>query len=83
VDVFGFPETIVSFPELLAMMIMAASPMERPMKSMDASAIMSFRLQGPYPCRDCFNCCYLKARPVIVEHFFSQFPEIPIMICEL
>ena len=27
-DVFGFPESIASFPELVATMIMAASPME-------------------------------------------------------
>jgi hypothetical protein len=36
VDVFGFPEPIVGFPELVAMMIIAASPMELPMKTMDA-----------------------------------------------
>ena len=36
VDVFGFPEPIVVFPELVAMMIIAASPMELPMKTIDA-----------------------------------------------
>ena len=36
-DVFGLPESIVSLPELVALMMNAVSPRERPMGKMDAT----------------------------------------------
>ena len=68
-DVFESSMSIVSFADLAALMIMAASPKERPMETMDATQPALFRVAPGHPdgfhhteCLDCTSMSALHAR---------------------